>query len=193
MYDALRRKLGFLLVTGMPGAGKSIVTEMAREKGIPTYCMGDVIRNETIKKYGVITPENMRRTSKELREKYGDDIVARKTLEMIKEKEGIVVVDGVRSLVEVEVFRKAGESVEIIAVHASPKTRFRRILERKRPGDPKTWDEFVKRDMTELSFGIGNVIALADYMIVNEESIEETKKQVLKVFEKVLRNGENIY
>ncbi len=186
MNSMSRKKLRFLLVTGMPGAGKSIVTNMAREMGIPTYCMGDVIRGETIKKYGSITPENMRRTAQELREKYGDDIVARKTLEMIKEEQGIVIIDGVRSLTEVNMFKTAGESVEIIAVHASPKTRFKRIIERQRPGDPKTWDEFVKRDMTELSFGIGNVIALADYMIVNEESIEETKKQVARVLEKVL-------
>ena len=46
---------------------------------------------------------------------------------------------------------------------------FERIRRRNRPGDPRTWEEFVARDMTELGFGIGNVIALADYMIVNEE------------------------
>ncbi len=192
MNSMSRKKLRFLLVTGMPGAGKSIVTNMAREMGIPTYCMGDVIREETIRKYGSITPENMRRTAQELREKYGDDIVARKTLEMIKEEQGVIVIDGVRSLKEVNIFKTAGESVKIIAVHASPKTRFKRIKERRRPGDPKTWEEFVKRDMTELSFGIGNVIALADYMIVNEESIEETKKQVIRVLEKVLRVDKDI-
>ena len=186
MNSMSRKKLRFLLVTGMPGAGKSIVTNMAREMGIPAYCMGDVIREETIRKYGSITPENMRMTAQELREKYGDDIVARKTLEMIKEEQGVIVIDGVRSLTEVNIFKTAGESVKIVAVHASPKTRFKRIKERRRPGDPKTWEEFVKRDMMELSFGIGNVIALADYMVVNEESIEETKKQVTRVLEKVL-------
>ncbi len=193
MNSMSHKKLRFLLVTGMPGAGKSIVSNMAREMGIPTYCMGDVIREETIRKYGSITPENMRRTAQELREKYGDDIVARKTLEMIKEEQGIVIIDGVRSLTEVNIFKTAGESVEIIAVHASPMTRFKRIKERQRPGDPKTWEEFVKRDMTELSFGIGNVIALADYMIVNEESIEETKKQVTRVLEKVLGVDKDIH
>ncbi len=162
-----------ICVAGMPGAGKSIVAQAARDMGIPVVTMGDVVREETLKRYGVITPSLMRETSRLVREEYGEEYVAVRTAEKIR---GLgapaVLVDGVRSLVEVDVFRRYGETV-IVAIHASQKTRFERIRRRGRPGDPDNWEDFVKRDMVELGFGLGNVIALADYMIVNEGTIEE--------------------
>jgi dephospho-CoA kinase len=174
-----------VLIAGMPGAGKSIVSRAARDLGLPVYNMGDVIRSETLKIYGEITPEYMRETSRIVREKYGEDYVARKTIERIRERSGVIVIDGVRSLVEVEVFREFGDTV-ILAIHASPRTRFERIRRRGRPGDPDKWEDFVKRDMTELSFGLGNVIALADYMIVNEGTIEEAYRGAYNILSKLV-------
>lgn len=96
-----------------------------------------------------------------------------------------------RSLAEVEEFRKHGRVV-IIAVHASPETRFKRLLKRGRPGDPGSYKEFAERDRTELEFGIGNVIALADYMIVNESSIEEAKAKALELLRMLVKaHGES--
>lgn len=181
-------KLFIVLVAGMPGAGKSIVSKAARDLGLPVYNMGDVIRMETSRLYGIITPETMRETSRRVRKLYGEDYVARKTIEQIKEKRGVIVVDGVRSLVEVEVFKKYAETV-ILAVHASPKTRFERIRKRNRPGDPDNWEDFVKRDLTELQFGLGNVIALADYMIVNEGSIEEAYRGAYSILKKLVEKN----
>ena len=177
-----------VLLTGMPGAGKSIVVKAAEEMGLPVVSMGDVVREETLRRYGVITPELMLKTSSELRREHGDDYIALKTIERLPRKSGIVVVDGVRSLVEVETFRRAGDTV-IVAVHASPKTRFKRLLKRNRPGDPKSIEEFNARDSLELSLGIGSVIALADYLIVNEGSFEEAYKEAKKILSKVVSDA----
>lgn len=49
----------YILVAGMPGSGKSIVAEAARELGLPVYTMGDVVREEALKRYGVVSPELM--------------------------------------------------------------------------------------------------------------------------------------
>ena len=175
-----------ILVVGMPGAGKSVVVDIAeKEYGLPVYTMGDVVREETMKRYGVITPETMTKTARELREKYGPEYVAVKTLERIGKDRDVVLIDGVRSLDEVEYFKKHGDVV-IVAIHASPKTRFKRLLARKRPGDPRSWEDFVARDLTELRFGIGNVIALADYMIVNEGDVEDTRREVRRVLKEIV-------
>jgi dephospho-CoA kinase len=176
----------FILVTGMPGSGKSVVVEEARSLVIPVYVMGDVVREEALRRYGRVTPELMVETSRLLRREHGEDVIAKRTLEKIRPCERVVVVDGVRSLREVEVFRRHGDVV-VIAVHASPRTRFQRLLKRGRPGDPSNYEEFYKRDVTELGFGLGEVIALADYIIVNEGSIEETKARARELFEKLLR------
>ncbi|MCD6114561.1 MAG: dephospho-CoA kinase, partial [Thermoprotei archaeon] len=66
------------------------------------------------------------------------------------------------------------------------------IRKRSRPGDPKTWEEFVERDLVELSFGLGNVIALADYMIVNEGSLSELRREAEKVLEKCLEIAKEV-
>jgi dephospho-CoA kinase len=60
----------------------------------------------------------------------------------------------------------------MIAVHAAPKIRFERIMIRGRQDDTRTWEEFRARDRRELRYGIGNTIALADKMLLNEESTD---------------------
>lgn len=182
-----RRKI--LCLTGMPGSGKSIIANAARRIGIPVLVMGDVVREEATRRGLPHTPEVLNSIARELREKEGLDAVAKRIALKIEELDSnVIVVDGVRSLNEIKVFEKYGEIV-IVAVHASPKTRFMRIRERNRPGDPKTWEEFRERDLTELAFGIGSVIALADYMIVNEGSLDRTLSEARKMLEEVLKDG----
>lgn len=175
----------FILVAGMPGSGKSVVAAAAREMGIPVYTMGDVVREETLRRFGEVTIEKMVETSIALRKEFGEDVVAVRTAERaLGSNSRVVVIDGVRSLREVEVFARYGE-VAIVAVHASPKTRFARLLLRKRPGDPASWEEFRMRDLSELSLGIGSVIALADYVIVNESTLEEALGKAREILRKL--------
>ncbi len=157
-----------ILVTGMPGSGKSLVSSVASTLGIPVYVMGDVVREEARRRGLEPTPANLNMVARMLREEYGPTVVAERTAEkIVRDGCRVCLVDGVRSLAEVEVFQRLGDTV-VVAVHASPRTRFERLRRRGRPGDPKTWEEFRQRDLTELGFSLGSVIALADYMIVNE-------------------------
>jgi dephospho-CoA kinase len=57
-----------------------------------------------------------------------------------------------------------------MAVYASPETRFNRIYRRRRSDDPDGWELFNERDMRELGVGLGDVIAMAEYLIINEKS-----------------------
>jgi dephospho-CoA kinase len=180
-----------ILVTGLPGSGKSIVSEVAREKGIPVLIMGDIVREEAVKRGIELLPENLSLVANDLREKYGRAAIALLTMEKIRRQhssEPVILIDGVRSLDEVAVFEEMGE-ICIIAVHASPSRRFERIRKRGRPGDPTEWNQFLDRDLVELSWGIGNVIALADYIVVNESSKAEALTQSRKVIKEVLDSG----
>jgi len=175
-----------VLVTGMPGSGKTLVSGVARELGIPVYVMGDVVREETRRRGLEPTPENLNLVAMLLRREYGDTVVAERILEKIlRDKPALAVVDGVRSIKEVEVLRSYGEAV-IVAVHASPRTRFERLRRRGRPGDPRTWEEFRRRDMTELGFSLGSVIALADYMLVNEAAPLLARERAKRLLSRLL-------
>jgi dephospho-CoA kinase len=99
----------------------------------------------------------------------------------------IVLVDGIRSLNEIQEVKKNFPRFALIAVHSSPETRFGRLFRRKRSDDPKGWEVFLERDLRELSVGQGNVIAIADYMIVNEGTLDEYKAEIQKVLEAATR------
>ncbi|MET1101533.1 MAG: AAA family ATPase [Pyrodictiaceae archaeon] len=176
----------FICIAGMPGSGKGVVTRAAKDLGLPVIVMGDFIRREAARRGLEATPENMNKLAKMLREEQGKDVIARLVLEEAdKISSEVIVVDGVRSLEEVNKLQERGRVI-IIAVHASPRTRFKRLLERRRPGDPSTWREFIERDMVELGFGLGNVIALADYMIINEGDEEEAYTRALQILGEIL-------
>ncbi|OYT29766.1 MAG: dephospho-CoA kinase [Thermofilum sp. ex4484_82] len=178
-----------ILLTGMPGAGKSLVSKGAELLEIPVLTMGDIVREETEKRKLKPTPENTGLVAKKLREEYGKDIIAKLIFKKIlNQKYEVVLIDGLRSLYELDFFKKSAKDITLIAIHASPKTRFQRLRNRNREDDPKTWEEFCNRDRRELEFGIGSVIALADIMIVNENiSKNELLEKVCKILKEVAR------
>jgi len=171
-------------VAGMPGAGKATVKYAAENMGWSVVVMGDEIRSETRRRGLEPTPENIGKIMLELRGEEGLAAVAKRCIPKIENaKSNIVLVDGVRSLSEVDEFKKCFGDFTLIAVHSSPETRFQRLSKRKRSDDPKGWDVFYQRDLRELGVGQGDVIAVADYMIVNEGSYEEFKARVREVLE----------
>lgn len=169
-------------VTGLPGSGKSVVARVANNLGFNVIRMGDVIRNEALKRN-----EDIGETAIKLRKEYGKYVVAERCVEMIKEashnsskeKNGKkYIIEGIRSPAEVEIFRKHFANFKVIAIFSSPKTRFMRLKRRNRSDDSSELSEFKNRDQRELNFGIGNAISTSDYMIVNEGPIWKYKNSI---------------
>ncbi len=157
-----------IAITGMPGAGKSTVAQALERTGLPRIAMGDMIREETLRRGLPLDDRNMGAVMREMREKYGAGAVAELCLRSIQSRGGdVFVVDGIRSVAELVVFRRAGE-VRLIAIIASPKRRYELLTTRGRTDAPPDLESFNARDERELSIGIGNAIALADEAIVNE-------------------------
>jgi len=178
-----RRKV--IVIVGMPGAGKGLVSNAARSRGIPVFVCGDVIREETERRGLEPSPENMGNVMLTLRREEGAAVVAERLVPRIESSgSDVVVVEGVRSTAEVDALRRR-YSVATVAVHASPKTRYERLRERGRSDDSKSREEFVERDSRELSVGIGDVIALAEEMIINEGSVEDMNRASEHVISKV--------
>ncbi len=169
-----------VIITGMPGAGKSEVARILHEEfDVPLIVMGDVIRSEVRRRGLAPTPENTRTVMLELREIGGMGAIAISCIPLLKEIDSqIVVIEGCRSLSEVDVFREFSEDVVIICVHSSPSTRFSRIQSRGRADAPPDYATFRERDVREISVGIGGVIALADIMLVNEGLLAELQERI---------------
>ncbi len=161
-----------ILITGMSGSGKTTLADMFREDGFSVLTMGDVIRGLAAERGLEPTPEVLGSIARGIREEHGDTAVAVKCVERLKDvKEPVVVIDGIRSLEEVDVFRESFEGL-LVAVHASPEMRYERLRERGRSDDPQDFSAFRERDLRELGFSLGWAISLADHMIVNEGTLE---------------------
>jgi len=171
----------------MAGSGKTTLSGIIHESGIRVVTMGDVIR-DLAKQQGMDpTPENIGHFAENIR-KEGPDAVARRCVEMLKRgPDGTIIVDGIRSLAEVEAFKDDFDIV-LIALWASPLSRFKRLTRRGRSDDPKTWEEFKERERRELGFGIGNAIASSDYMIKNDDGIDNLKP----AFDEIMRQIKNV-
>ena len=166
-------------LTGMPAAGKTTVANYLSQKGIPLLIMGDVVR-EVAENDGLEpTSDNLAKLMLRLRKRNGPEAVAHliiNKIKLMKKKDkqlSVVIVDGIRSMAEVQVLRRIG-SVKLLAIHGSTLTRYTHVRERGRSDVPSNIGEFDNRDKIEMDVGISNAIALADETISNNDiSISE--------------------
>ena len=177
-------------LTGMPGAGKTTVANYLAQKGIPLLIMGDVVREAAQNEGLEPTSGNLAKLMTRLREKNGPEAIAHLTANKIKtmkneDKEfAVVIVDGIRSMAEIEVLKRVGQ-VKLLAIHGSILTRYSHIRERARSDVPSNINEFDKRDRVEMEVGISDAIALADETISNNDiSISELCELSLRTVQK---------
>lgn len=178
-------------LTGMPGAGKSTVASFLKEKGFASITMGDAVREEAKVQRLEPTDSNLGRLMLKLREDLGQGAVAHLVLKKIERdgSKGNVVIDGIRSIPEVEVLRRVGH-VRLLAIHASQDTRFRHLQDRGRSDAPASSDEFAGRDKRELSVGISEAIALADETLSNNElTLAQLKNRACQIVDEWLKEA----
>jgi dephospho-CoA kinase len=177
-----------IALAGMPGSGKSLVVDTATESSYYAVLMGDVIREEAKKRGVEPNAKNIGNIMLELRQIEGKAVVARRCIPKIvgtaKQK---IIVDGIRSLDEVDEFKKCFSQLVLMAIHASPETRFTRLFHRRRSDDAANWEVFHSRDVRELSVGLGAAIAMAEYFVVNEDPVEVVKSRVRETLGKAER------
>lgn len=169
----------------MPGAGKEEFLQICLARGAKVVRMGDIVR-EKAKELGLDQSDKSVGTlANEERKRYGMDVWAKRTIPFVGGD--LVVIDGTRGPDEITAFKHAfGDDLKVVAIHSSPKTRFARIRARCRGDSSQTIDEFGEREKRELAWGLGEVIATADYMIVNEGTLDELKEAVAKFLDRVL-------
>nr|WP_231911778.1 AAA family ATPase [Candidatus Nitrosotalea okcheonensis] len=173
-----------ICLTGMPGAGKTTIAEGLKSKGFDKITMGDAVREEATRRKIDPTGANLGKIMIELREKNGQGAVAELIKDVIQNsKSDVILVDGVRSLAEVNVLKKIG-TVKVLAIHASGDTRYKFLTGRGRSDAPSDREDFTKRDSREIGVGMSESIALADETISNNnmtiQELVDTAYRVIK-------------
>ncbi len=168
---------------GMPGAGKSVASDVASDMGLPVVIMGDVLREEVKSRGLTPTDENTGAVAGQLRKDEGMDAIAKRCIPKI-EALGcrVVVVDGIRGIAEVETFKRAfGEHFTLVKIDAPFEVRLERLSRRARSDDMGTPEWLKRRDERELSWGMGLAIDAASTSVVNLDPIEKFQGEIRSV------------
>jgi len=167
---------------GLAGSGKGEAAAVARELDIPVVTMGDVIRQEC-RDRGLDPATHHGEIATALREENGPAAIAERSLPIIRDalaERDTVVVDGIRSDVEVEAFREAfGEDFELVSIEAPFEARAERLDLRGRDASVEEGGESLDdRDERELGFGMGEAMEMADLRIENTDSLESFRSKI---------------
>lgn len=177
------RSMKILLIAGMPGAGKEELLNVARSMDIPFLRMGDIVREFHASSGAASEGLSVGQVANREREIHGKNIWAKRALERMSGD--VFLVDGCRSMDEVRSYRELSEDVFIIAIHAPRMVRYDRLVARGRDDAPSNIEEFDQRDEREMGWGLSDVIALSDRMIVNDSNLESFQRSVKKVLEEM--------
>jgi dephospho-CoA kinase len=172
-------------IVGLPGSGKSEAAAVARDLDVPVVTMGDVIRR-ACRDRGLDPATHHGEVATALREENGPAAIAERSRPRIEDALAdaeTVLVDGIRSAVEVDAFEAAfGEDFLLVAVEAPFETRAERLDLRGRDASGDEGGEsLAERDERELSFGMGEAIDRADLTIDNTDSLEAFHERVRRL------------
>jgi dephospho-CoA kinase len=174
-----------LAFVGMPASGKSEASSVLRSRGITVINMGDVIREEVMRRGLEPTDANTGGIGTELRKNEGRDAVARRCVPKIMAAGGdLIAIDGVRSVPEVECFKKAfGNDFTLVSIDSNLETRFMRVKARGRSDDMQDITALKVRDERELGWGMGEAMKRADVVITNNATLEEFREKITALVE----------
>ncbi|MBA7702124.1 Dephospho-CoA kinase [subsurface metagenome] len=176
-----------IAIVGMAGSGKSEVARIFVERGFTRVRFGD-ITDEELKKRGLeLNEANERMVRELLRREHGMAAYAQLNLPRIDSAltQSDVVIDGLYSWEEY-IFLNShyGNIMYVLAVWASPKMRYDRLM--RRAERKLTFEEAVSRDREEIEdINKGGPIAMADFTIINESPLKNLRQAVERIISKL--------
>ncbi len=172
-------------IVGMCGSGKSIASDYLVSKGFNKVYFGGVTMDKLKEANLEVNPENEKMMREKLRSELGMGAFAIVLLPKIKEcfNNGNTVLDGVYSYDEVKILKENFPELKIIAIVCDKDIRYDRLSIRE--VRPLTNEEASARDIAEVeNIAKAPPIAMADYYILNNGTIEEYKTRLEEILER---------
>lgn len=172
-------------IVGMCGSGKSIASDYLVSKGFNKVYFGGVTMDKLKEANLEVNPENEKMMREKLRNELGMGAFAIVLLPKIKEcvNNGNTVLDGVYSYDEVKILKENFPELKIIAIVCDKDIRYDRLSIRE--VRPLTNEEASARDVAEVeNIAKAPPIAMADYYILNNGTIEEYKTRLEEILER---------
>ncbi len=171
--------MNIIAIVSMCGSGKSVASEIFKSSGYEVVYFGEVNLNK-LKEEGLeINPINEKMMREKLRKIYGMGAFAKLLLPKIEKlnKENNVVLDGLYSYEELKILKDKFNNIKVVSIVCDKDIRYERLSKRKIR--PLTKSEAISRDISEVeNINKAIPIALADYYILNNSSIEDYKNNL---------------
>ncbi len=182
----------------MCGSGKSVVADVFVAHGYQFLRFGQITMEEIKRRNLEVSEANERAVREGFRKEHGMGAYAILNIPKIEEllKHGPVIVDGLYSWSEYKVLKENyGDRFITIAIYAPPKTRYARLDTRVNMKEDTALrnrrfspEQAKARDCAEIeNIEKGGPIAMADYTITNDGTLDELKTRtetLVKILER---------
>ena len=173
-----------IVLSGLPLSGKTTYAKkIGPDYNMPLYETGTEVLEEVTGRGLEFTPENIKAVTDECKEISDSFFTERlmKKVDALPDDVPGVFISGIRATSEIDVLKKhyGNDNVFVIAFHTSMQTRFNRLNNPDRIEETKgakakedallrNFENFLARNKKELGYGVGDVMALADYVMSTE-------------------------
>ena len=171
-----------IALVGLAGSGKSSAVEYLTEKGFPKIYFGGVIYKAMDEAGIEKTWDNQQQFREEIRRREGKDFVIKRVIknihDLINAGQNKIVLDGLYTWSEYKFLKHEFPGQVVVIAIVTPKyLRYQRMAKRiERPMQPHEVDQ---RDWSEIeNLEKGGPIAIADYFIINDGSLEKLHKKI---------------
>jgi len=171
-------------LVGQIASGKGTVAEyLEKNHQATTFRFSTILRDVLNRLHVDMSRENLQDLSTILRQKFGEDLLAKVMAGDVEKTDNkIVVVDGIRRMADIK-YLKELSNFKLLSVVADPKVRYTRLIERsENSGDnQKTYEDFLADQAKEADAEIPLVMQNADVEINNDTDFENLYQQIDKL------------
>lgn len=169
-----------LALCGPTGAGKSSAAEIARQRfdDIQVVSTGNAIRTLLQERGLDASYNNLQQINDELVNELGDSYISI-VFRFFNDKYSHFIIDSVRRVADITCLRKTYANVGLLAIEAPVDTRYTRINNRHRAMDAIDKKSFADMMLREATWGLSDVVAMADATIVNSGDRTQFERAIL--------------
>ncbi len=182
------------MIIGLAGsfaAGKGTVVDyLVDQKEFRHFSASGFITEEIVRRDMPVNRDSMIVVANDLRATHGPSYIIDSLYARAKEQGGDVIIESLRAVAEVKRIQELGGVV--LGVDAEPVLRYERAVARQSLKDVVTFEEWKAQELAESNQdddtkqNIFGSLALADYMIINNGTLDELHQQVDAVMAQIL-------
>lgn len=181
-------------ITGTTGAGKGTVVDyLVKHHHFLHLSVRQFLGRKLTRQGKEINRQSLIDTANQLRCLHGADYIALSLYQQAQKTASNCVIESLRTPAEAQTLKSIGNFC-LLSVDANPSLRYQRILTRGSNTDHVSFDQFMATQFQEMSSAdptkqnLAGCIALADYHLTNNGTVEDLYRQVKIIIDQILAN-----